>query len=229
MVASLVILGILLLLFILLAMAMLLPVRFRFHGVFAPGRIHYHAELKPPLLPWYLKLPALPARRRSKVPGKEPETPRDQAEATAGVIQKLRSFAGLAGDVVPKLQETYPALREALSMALRYAEVERFRLSVSVGAGDAYETALLAGALRALAGVALSIASRKGVRFTERPRVSVRPSYDRACAAAEILFAASVVPWRAVAAGVSLYRQFKRVSRPSGRIVSKLPQWNTKA
>lgn len=222
----------LLLFFIVLVIAMWLPARFRFHGVFAPGRVQYEAEFKPPLLPWYFRLPFPPAPRgRDEAPAAPPEAQPagDETGSHAGVADRLKSVSRSTGDVLARFREIYPGLRAALPATLRSFKVDRLRLSATVGTGDAYESALLAGMLRALAGAAISMASRKGVRFEERPRVNVLPAYDRPHASAEIRIAASVVPWRAAAAGLALYRQLKQAGRLDRRVVSKSPRWNTKA
>jgi len=226
MTASLVILDILALLLVLLVVFMWSPVRFRLHVAFARGGLRYDAQFKPPLLPWYLNvLRPRPGRRAKRLRGVAQET---SAPVETGVLDRLKTLAGSARTTLAQFDEIYPKIREVVSMALRSVTVDEFRLWAAVGSGDAYETALLAGSLRALSSIGISVARRKGLRFEERPRVSVQPVYHRQHLSAELRVVASVVPWRALVVAVAFYRQFKQVRRPRPA-VSKSAGWNTKA
>ncbi len=197
-----------------LSLGLLLPLRFRFWGVVAPGDVRYRAEIRLPLMPWYMALPDI--RRKSKKP---PEAePREQRSALDSLQKALSAF-----------RQYYPEVAKTASNLARTVRVDRFRLSARLGTGDAYDTALLVGGTNAVVGVLLSVAQKKGIEFTERPRVNVVPVYDGMYAAAEFRLATSITPWRGIVAAFRLYRQVKSMQRAAAPVVSNARAWNTRA
>jgi hypothetical protein len=212
----------------LLALNVLLPVQFQFDASLAPDRVRYRANLRLPLIPRLFALPDLLARKKRETAA-EPEQPEpassDDEEGDDGFWSRLPEIRR----TFEMLMSQYPKIAGLASYAARAASVRKFRVSARVGTGDAYETALLVGALNAGAGVAVGLARRVGIRFTTRPFVRILPVYDRAAASAEISVIVSMVPLRGILAAFRLYREIRNAKRVSQSVVSKPAIWNTKA
>lgn len=192
----------------LLAFNVLLPVRFRFHGEFAPGRAHYRASIRLPLIPWYVALPDFGGRRRPDPKATTaPRSPPEREGPQESIWSRIDTLRG----AFEMLMDYYPKIAESLSYLARAIVVEELRFHGRVGTGDACDTALLTGALGAAAGIAVTTAQRKGIRFRQRPAFRITPVYDRTTASAEVQLAASIAPWRTILVAYRLYRQFRKV------------------
>jgi hypothetical protein len=210
-------------LLVLLAVALLLPVRFRFRARFTSGPVAYEAWLRLPLLPWFIRLPMRPASRR-EAGGTAP-----QVEEAEGSFERMRSFLDSARSALVVLREVYPRLADTFASLGPAIRVEQFRLSGRAGTGDAFDTALLVGALISFAGILLSLVERKGVRFAERPRVRLAPVFDASFVSVDLLSTVSVVSWRGIRAAFLLGREIRKMRASSRAFVSNSPGWNTKA
>ena len=182
-------------LFIVLA-GFFLPVRVRFRAAGRPGDFALRVSVRLPLLPVYLPLP-----RASGVIGK-----RLSADTGAALRPSLlrqderrderRGEGRAGGDNRERraLTETLKRMRNALAVAqgrysdfraitliLRAVTFDKVRIIAKAGTGDAYETAMLCGAINALAGIGLSVARRQGTRFRKKPLVRVDPVFEGAC------------------------------------------------
>lgn len=229
--------------FIFLTASVLLPVRFRFHGAFANGRASYRAGVRLPLIPWYMWLPDLAGRRRDAKTGshsgkgraatpshQEGSPPQEAEPAEQGTWpESIRSQLVALQETFNTLKSHFPEIAGLASYLARSVTVLEFRVISSVGTGDAAETALLAGGLRAAAGIGLGILCRQGIRFKQRPGVKISPVYDRVCVSAEVYVLASIVPLRGIIAAVRLYRHLQKAKRHARGVVSNPTGWNTRA
>lgn len=216
--------------FTLLAASVLLPVRFRLRAAFRDGRFTYSAAVRHPLIPWYVMLPGLGRRRGRAVAGGHEgvsaTAPASSPESTPGSIRsRLASLRGL----VEAARSHYPEIADLVSYAARSVTVVEFIFRSSIGTGDAAGTAVLVGGLRAVAGMAMATARRKGIRFRVRPEVRISPMFDRGAILGEVHLVASVVPLRGIIAGVRLLRHVRKSKRPARGVVSKPARWNTRA
>lgn len=195
-------------LFIVLA-GFFLPVRVRFRAAGRPGDFALRVSVRLPLLPVYLPLPRASGvigkrlsadtgaalrpsllrqdERRDERRGEGQDEKRDERrdEGRAGgdnrerralteTLKRMRNASAVA-------QGRYSDFREAITLILRAVTFDKVRIIAKAGTGDAYETAMLCGAINALAGIGLSVARRQGTRFRKKPLVRVDPVFEGAC------------------------------------------------
>jgi hypothetical protein len=195
-------------LFIVLA-GFFLPVRVRFRAAGRPGDFALRVSVRLPLLPVYLPLPRASGvigkrlsadtgaalrpsllrqdERRDERRGEGQDEKRDERrdEGRAGgdnrerrtlteTLKRMRNALAVA-------QGCYSDFREAITLILRAVTFDKVRIIAKAGTGDAYETAMLCGAINALAGIGLSVARRQGTRFRKKPLVRVDPVFEGAC------------------------------------------------
>lgn len=159
----------------------------------------------------------------------QPERAGDEQAPEQGLADRVRSVVESAESALATFREVYPKAREAFGYALSGIKIEEFRLKARLGTGDAFEAAMLIGALRSVAGIALSLVSHAGLKFGDRPQVDINPVFDSPYLAIDLRCAVSVVPWRGLRSGLTLLREWRRLKRASGAVVSNAPGWNTRA
>ncbi|NLA59686.1 MAG: DUF2953 domain-containing protein, partial [Firmicutes bacterium] len=97
-----------------------------------------------------------------------------ERRALTETLKRMRNALAVA-------QGRYSDFREAITLILRAVTFDKVRIIAKAGTGDAYETAMLCGAINALAGIGLSVARRQGTRFRKKPLVRVDPVFEGAC------------------------------------------------
>ena len=213
-------LGIALALAFLLLLILHLPVEVRVRARFSGGQPDY-------LVAAGVKLGARRLTLFQLRPGPDTSRKPPASESREAPARDVRDLFWRAKEQIAQFRDRYPGLKDALSQAVRVITVTEFSLRASVGIGDAFETAVIAGGLRAAAGMALSHVRKFGLKFQTMPRVAVRPVYDRRHFSAELDVGAVVKPYRAVPAATALLREVRRAAPRS--VVPEKRRWNTKA
>jgi|GEM_PF-1217220 len=179
---------------VLLSLAgLFLPVRVRVRANGGPGDLSLKVSVKPPLLPLYIPLPGLSGtigkrlrrsagdavREDAASQDERPDETRDDKpdESDGGITGAL----GRARRTLAAARSRYPDIKEALTLIIKAVTFEKITIIARTGTGDAYETAMLCGAVNAFAGIGLSIARRSGAHFREKPQIRVDPVFDDAC------------------------------------------------
>ena len=157
-----------------------------------------------------------PAVRKSA----RPPTPDSVGKARSG-----REVLSFVGEQYSRLAERYPAIREFLLKSARAIAVTELSLRVWIGTGDAFETAMLAGGLRAASGIALSLGRRWGLKLRTKPCVAIWPVYEKAHLALALDTTLSVRPIMVVAIAPSLLRVVK--GQAPFAVVGRRRGWNT--
>ena len=219
-----VVLIVLLVVLFLLVASVLLPARFRFRATFVQGKLEYDAAVRLPLIPRYLVLSDLARRKRVETGDHAP-----QSESPPSFLESVRSRIQTLQQAIDSSWSHYPEISALVSYVARSVTIREFRIESALGTGDAAETALLAGGIRACFGVVLGVMRRHGIRFKKRPIVQVTPVYDRAYISADVEVVSSIVPIRGI---IALFRLVKHVRKSKTELrnaVSNAASWNTKA
>jgi len=163
-------------------------------------------------------------------PPNEPRRPSRTLRPDAGPRpgpEPERDLLSAAKEKYARFREAYPAVKESILRSVRAVTISEFRLKVWLGTGDAFETAMLSGGLRAALGIALSRARRWGLKFRSKARVAVWPVYERAHLSLTLDAVLSVRPITAISAAPAALRAIRgQVPR---RVVGLRRGWNTKA
>ena len=224
----------LLVVFFLLAASVLLPVRLRFRATFVNGKLKYDASIRLPLIPRYLALPDLARVARRRKPEAREDDPATGAEGDAPPVNTpqvndIHSRIAALQQTFETFRAHYPEISSLASHVAHSVTIHEFRVCSRLGTGDAAETALLAGGLRASFGVVLGVMRHLGMCFGKRPVLHFVPVYERAHFSADVMVISSVVPLRALIAFFRFMRHVRKSKPKSQSAVSKAVPWNTRA
>lgn len=185
-----------------------LPFRVRVRARRDQGQFSLEASVRPPLMPIYVALPRLQGAgfrllargdADSGAGGKSPAHPEGGNGGDEGDQEKtalLRTIDVLR-DSLSGARGALRHTRDVVALVFRVFTFEKVEGVSRAGTGDAYETAMLCGALNALVGIGLSMARRAGARFREKPKLKICPEFDEPCFAFCAQVEVSFTLWRA--------------------------------
>ncbi len=200
------ILAVLALLVVFIALFVVIPLKVRMKVRVSLDGAEVNLSLKPPLVGRFISLPGVSRKGRAKGDSQDSGASVPAGGDLGGLGPELEALAEKVRLTVQTVRDFIPKIQEVVSRASCAITLERIHLAGHVSTGDAFQTALLAGGLNALFGLAFSVARKKGVRFTERPVGLMSPVYGRAHLdiRADIIVSASV--WRLAGLGLCVQK-----------------------
>lgn len=173
---------------LILAIGAFFPVKVKVRAELLQGRLLARVWIKPPVVPWYLKLPPVSRRLTRQETGADPNATSSSASApkegpeSAGDHEggSLTGTLRQARNSIEAFCSRYPAMKEAAALIMSEVTFERVKITGKAGTGDAYEAAIICGAANMLTGILVSVAARRGARFRKRPLVRMDPVFGGA-------------------------------------------------
>ncbi len=154
-----------------------LPIWIRLKAKVGIDSLDISIAVKPPLVPWYIPFPRLSRVIGEKAADQSRSRDRRDADGCAAKPREESVTARLRQGI-RLLKDTTPLVREALEHITDSIQIKKFAITGQLGAGDAFQTALLSGGVNSMASLLLKLMIRKGFRFENKPAVRFRPRYD---------------------------------------------------
>ncbi len=174
------------------ALFLFLPLKFRLKLVVTQDKFDQTVYIKPPFSPWFIPLPMPGTKARQRAAALRTSPPGFKAFRVKSAVKAAKGLL--------------TTIKRVSSEAIKAFSVERLWVLGKVGTGDAFNTAIAVGSLGSLSGVTLSLLRRKGVGFTETPRVRFVPDYSEPSFSVNVDAIISASVWAMAKVGFSLRR-----------------------